>query len=56
VPFSTLIALGIGFGLAITLLILNRTKPPQHGAFWCLKLLRRPVTPVMSLTFDKRKD
>lgn len=47
VPFSALLSLGVGFGLAATLLILNRTKPPQHGVLWCLQKLRQPVHPVM---------
>jgi hypothetical protein len=52
VPFSAFLALGVGFGLAITLLILNRTKLPQHGVFWCLQKLRRPILPVMPLGKD----
>lgn len=52
VPFSALLSIGIGLGLAVTLLILNRTKPPLHGLFWCLKLLRHPVLPVMPFGKD----
>ena len=54
VPFSALLALGVGFGLAITLLILNRTKPPQHGLHWCLRKVRQPVLPVMTNGKDER--
>ena len=52
-PFSALLSLAVGIGLAITLLILNRTKPPLHGLFWCLQKLRQPVLPVMP--FGKEK-
>ncbi len=47
VPFSALISFGVGLGLAVTLLVLNRTRPPHHGVLWCLQKLRRPVLPVM---------
>ncbi len=47
VPFSALLSFGVGIGLAVTLLILNRTKPPQHGVLWCLQKLRQPAYPVM---------
>ena len=53
VPFSALLSLGVGFGLAITLLILNRTKPPGHGVFWCLQKIRHPVLPVMPFGKDE---
>ena len=55
VPFSALLSLGVGLGLAVTLFILNRTKPPLHGVFWCLQKLRPPVLPVMPFeTIDMR--
>ena len=44
VPFSALLSLGIGVGAAITLFILNRVKPPQHGLFLILACLRPAVT------------
>ena len=56
VPFSALLSLGVGFGLAVTLLILNRTKPPFHGVFWCLQKLRQPVLPVMPLGAHDMRD
>ncbi len=49
VPFSALLSLGVGFGLAVTLLILDRTKPPLHGVFWCLKQIRQSAFMVMPL-------
>ena len=52
VPFSALLSLGAGSGLALTLIILNRTKPPFHGVFWCLQKLRQPVLPVMPFGKD----
>lgn len=53
VPFSALLALGVGLGFALTLLILNRTRPPQHGVHWCLQRMRQPILSVMPLGRDK---
>lgn len=47
IPFSSFLALGVGVGFAVTLFILNRTKPPLHGVFWLLAAVRKPITPVM---------
>ncbi len=47
-PFSTLLSLGAGVGLAGTILILNRTRPPSHGLFAIMAMARPAVTPVMS--------
>ncbi len=55
VPFSALLSLGMGLGLAAILLILNRTRPPQHGVFWCLQKLRQPILPVMPFEKDNNE-
>jgi len=47
IPFSSLLSLGVGIGLAVIIFTLNRTKPPFHGLFFLLSLLRNPITPVM---------
>ena len=47
IPFSAFLSLGIGIGLAMVIYVLNRTRPPLHGLFCLLSLLRNPVTPVM---------
>jgi hypothetical protein len=47
-PFSSFLALGIGVGVAVTQFILNRVRPPLHGLFWILSMLRPPITQVMN--------
>lgn len=56
VPFSALLSLIISFGIGLTLMILNRTYPPQHGLFYCLKLFRPKLISVMAFGLKEKKD
>ncbi|MGK5083417.1 hypothetical protein WDW37_08920 [Bdellovibrionota bacterium FG-1] len=44
VPYSALLSLVLSAGLTVTLLILGRTYPPNHGLFWGLRMVRPGVT------------
>lgn len=47
VPLAALLSLLLSLGLAVTLLVLNRRYPPNHGAFLILSWLRPRVISVM---------
>ena len=47
VPFSALLSLLVGVGLAVTMWTFNRVRPPLHGLFYLLAMQRKAVTPVM---------
>jgi hypothetical protein len=54
VPFSALLSLGLSFTVGLTLLTLNRTYPPSHGLYYCLKLFRPGFHLAMSFGFNKK--
>lgn len=46
VPFAALISLTASIGLAISMIVLNRTYPPSHGILLLLQWMRPAVTTV----------
>ena len=53
VPFAPLISLTIALLLGSSILILNRTRPPAHGVFYLLQLLRPKVVSVMGFGIER---
>ena len=47
VPFSALLSLGSAVIAALTLRVLNLTKPPAHALYWAMRLFRHAILPVM---------
>ena len=47
VPFSGLIALGAALGAALSLRVINLTRPPDHAVHWILCMIRPSLIPVM---------
>ena len=52
VPFSALLALGGATAAAVTLRVVNLTKPPEHAIHWIMHLVRPDVLPVMAVEKD----
>jgi len=56
VPFSALLSLGLALGVGISLLILNRTKPPQHGLLYLLQWLRPRITLITPFGMEEKNE
>lgn len=56
VPFSALLSLGISSLAGITLLILNRTYPPNHGLFYLLQLFRPRVRLICAFGLKEKHE
>ena len=55
VPFAALLSIGLTATLTVTLVILGRTFPPNHGLFSLLRGLRHPVVWIMPLKLEKQE-
>lgn len=56
VPFSALLSLVIALSVGVSLLILNRTKPPQHGLLFILQLLRPRITLITPFGMEEKHE
>jgi hypothetical protein len=56
VPFAALLSLTTSLAIGITMLVLNRTYPPNHGLLTILQLFRPRVTLVAPFGLEEKNE
>jgi hypothetical protein len=56
VPFAALLSLTISLAVGLTMLVLNRTYPPNHGILKLLQIFRPRVTLITPFGLEEKHE